>query len=835
MKNKSIRGIEEIRNELGSIKDEIEKKKIDSDKKVDEFIADLETSVDNIEQQIDQKVGGIESEIRQNLNVASTSSKTFLDTLSHHRKVTRAAFRSILLVFFVFLSGLIVLGVPSNEARILLFTTLIVAFSLIYYSIKETIELNSKNMENALNPFSADLSLKDLVTPKIPLEKMPRLDKLRQVFGGVLASISKVIPGVNNAYTELTLLAKFGKKVKEFKSTLEHYNIKLISDPPFFDNLEKYAPAEARIIDDESLWEEIIVKKITSELEHSQPNISNDVISLLYKEHNDRDTQNTFRKIKEDEKELKNLANIIFDSGRLTKPPGNLNYDVEDVHVLLKNFEDFDLSQANNLLSIALRQLDYIQSYRDFLLKNGIKVDIAPTIKFVLEKVDKNVNSFEGQVIDLAYKFGQNCYKNILSSRDLTDGFARASVSIKFNSEISLRKIACELSSNHVAVAVIRAYQEKKKERGGEFVTLEDLVKDLDLINSIIKKRNEIDFKFLESELKEGKWYDSTSDYLKAMIENMKKELKTQIEKVEKFIILKDAVRKTFEEVKIGTIEKAIDAQVFSAYLIMSSASSGELAPLIDTLSLRDLEKPEERRWEWKDNSTTDRIKKQYGVKPRYDFMKYSHSTWVGILKRGEPFTEFKNNFLEDLKKVLEKEKKILEKTGRKFNIGLVIQRITPSKYSFGILDDVPEDINIKDLEIARYVAKLASDHISEEEQASVMTFDRDVDLLKILDTKSIFELIRVENDDITGKESKTLESDSLKKEVLSELKTRLEVKSFKSLALDLAGNAIPENSVLDVLASVFSKNNLRRANTFSKRLVNILKELAVLYELQHR
>jgi hypothetical protein len=81
----------------------------------------------------------------------------------------------------------------------------------------------------------------------------------------------------------------------------------------------------------------------------------------------------------------------------------------------------------------------------------------------------------------------------------------------------------------------------------------------------------------------------------------------------------------------------------------------------------------------------------------------------------------------------------------------------------------------------------------------------------------------------------KTLESDSLKKEILSELKAKLGATSFRSLAQDLAKDAIPENNVFNIVGNVFLKNNLKRANIFSKRFVNVLKKLAVIYELQRR
>lgn len=824
---KNLKGAEEIRKDLESIKKEIGNRKNQSDKEAKEFLIDLDASISKKVSEIENQKRELESKIKQNFDKAYGAGKKFVGAFKNYHKIMMSVFRGILIAFFLSVISVILLVFHGNVFSIISIIFSVIIFFVFYRKIVKITKFGTKEMEDAVKIFGTSPSLRDFKIPqRIQTEKTSRLAKLRQVFGGLLVSVGKFIPGIDTAYVELTLLAKFQKNVKEFESTLEYYNIKLISDPHFFENLKKYAPAGVRIIDDESFWEKAIVEKITSELKRDQRDISNDVIKLLYKEHNGRNTRSIFRTIREDKKALKNLASLLFRSERLTKAPGTLSYDPEDVSTLLKSVEDFDLSQVNNLLSKTIRQLGYIRSYKDYLEMNGIRVDFNPTLRFTLEKVDSNISSFEGQIIDLCYKFGLICFKKI-TSKELSEGFARASISIKFNSEVSLRKPACEISSNYLAVAVIRAYFEKVKERVGELATLEDLLKDLSKINSFIKKRNDIDSKFLESKLKEGKWYDSTSDYLKAYVEEKAKELKTEIEKVHKYKVLEEAIRKTFEQVKIVTIEKAIDAQVFSAYLIMTHSTAGGFAPLIDKLSLRDLEKIPERRWEFKNKDTIEEIKTMYGVTPRYDFMKYSRSTWVGVLDKGEEFTEFKNNFLGNLKKAL-------KKTKLEFNIGLVLQRITPSKYSFGILDDVPENVNIKDLEIARYVARLASDHIPREEQASVMTFDRDVDLLKILNKKSIFELIRVENDDITDRERKILESQSLKKEVLSELETKLGVKSFKSLALDLAKNVIPEHDISRVVTNVF-KNELRRANILSNRFVNVLKDLAVLYELQRK
>jgi len=828
---KNRRGEEEIRKELESLKGEIKEAKTESEKEAKDFLTDLNDTIDEKVSEIESQKNVLESEIKGHYDRALEAGKQFYDTLEKYNKKVVNTFRFVLFAFFLsVISVILLIYAITNLIRdyaIILGGLVAFIFLIFYWRVSEFTKISLEKIKDTIKIFGTSPSIRDIKATNITREKKSKLDKLGNTLGGFLALIGKTVLGLDKWFNEYTLLVKYRRKVKEFESTLDYYNLKT-SNPDLLSDIGKSAPAKAEIVDDPSYWEDIIVEKIIEDLPRDLYEISNETIYILYKEHYGEDTRSIFRKIKEDEKALKSLASILFSSGRLTRPPGTLSYDVEDVCVLIKNVEHFDFSQINNLLSKALRQLDYVQSYKDFLEKNGIKTNSKPTIKFVLEKVDNSTNSFEEQVIDLAYKFGLDCYGHILQSKELVDGFARASVSIKFNSEISLRSSACKISSNYLAVAVIRAYYEKTKQRGTEFVTLEDLIKDTNMINLFIKNRDDIEFRFLESQLKEGKWYDSPSAYLKAFLDEMKVELKTQIEKVQKYIILKEAVRKTFEQVKIGTVDKAIDAQVFSAYLIMSSSSVGRLAPIIDALSLRDLEKPKERRWEWKDQHVIQEIKNQYGVRPRHDFMKFSDSTWVGVLEKGESFTGFKNNFLADLNKMF-------QKTGEEFNIGLVLQRISPSKYSFGILEDAPENVSTKDLEIAQYVARLASDHVPEEEQVSIMTFDKDVDLLRILDTKSVFELIRVENDDIIDKERKILEGPSLREDVLRALEIKFDAKSFKSLALDLAKNVIDGNEVATVVEGVFEKFDLRRASMFSKRLVNVLQELAVLYEIQRR
>ncbi|NJD53844.1 MAG: hypothetical protein FIB07_13365 [Candidatus Methanoperedens sp.] len=209
--------------------------------------------------------------------------------------------------------------------------------------------------------------------------------------------------------------------------------------------------------------------------------------------------------------------------------------------------------------------------------------------------------------------------------------------------------------------------------------------------------------------------------------------------------------------------------------------------------------------------------------------MNFSNSTRIGVLDKGEKFLEFKNNFLNDLKIIL----KLEEKSG----IGLVVQRITPSIYSFGQLE-YEDLVEIKDLDIANYIALLAGDHIPEADQASVIRLDKDVDLFEIVNMKSIYELIKVKGEDSAGNERKILESLDLKKKILEKLGTDL-----KSLALDIGSGVRSKEEITPIIRDVLeysfsSQLGLRgkakdRANLLSKRFSDVLEQLSLLYKMQ--
>ena len=179
------------------------------------------------------------------------------------------------------------------------------------------------------------------------------------------------------------------------------------------------------------------------------------------------------------------------------------------------------------------------------------------------------------------------------------------------------------------------------------------------------------------------------------------------------------------------------------------------------------------------------------------------------------------------------------------FDIGLVILRISPTKYSLGILDDsqICDVVNIKNLDFGDYIARLASDDVDFSEQASVIQIENDVNILSVLDEYSLYELIRIEGEDSDSTERKILEQKELKQQILKEIDIQTRIRDLKSLALELGKNRLRKETITpliqEILYAHFSKTEglkrsaLNRSEILSQRLVDILTHLALIYEIR--
>lgn len=365
---------------------------------------------------------------------------------------------------------------------------------------------------------------------------------------------------------------------------------------------------------------------------------------------------------------------------------------------------------------------------------------------------------------------------------------------------------------------------------------MSELINDIGLIEQNLSNLNDKDFQFLKSQLKEGNWYDNSASFMIDFIETKTYELKNELSKLENYKIINEVIKQIFRKVKIGTIDKAIDSQAFGAYLIMSKKGQGSLLTLVDKLSIRNSGHPNyDKRWEMKRSKDVNAIQKDYKVQPAYDFINFSDSTRIGILHKGESFIQFQNNFLKDMKTML-------SDTNQTFESGLIIQRISPSKYSFGILEDedLPINVNIKNLDIAEYMTRLASRYVSTEEQMVIGGLEKDIDLFEVIKTKTISEFIRQKNDDLKKAEIDTLDSLTFERDLIDHLED-IGVNSLYSLAVDLHNKTISKKDVSNAFEHVIQKHYdktpglkriaKQRSKILSERFCIVLDGIGSIYE----
>ncbi len=869
----SKKSFRDIQGEVSSYIDEIGSEKQSVEQELTSLFANVENSFENAQNQIEQinsSLSGDEIEleklVRSRLGTATSSVANAIESLSTMNHQIKYRYNQLILpvllligcIFTISLFGYIVNILPFLGISIMGFSLLhliiLIVIGCSLFSMWNSYQSVENSFDDSFESLNKNKSLIAQQNWKVNRRRVhkqkftntkPFFTQASRVMDTLIVNIGKSVPLISQAFDELTLLTRYRTFVENFRIALNYYG--LCRNPEFFNTLKQFAPADVQIIDDESIWERSIVDEIIIQLRGEGIKASQNLILLLFYEHNGQDTKKIFREILNSHNDLHALSQILINNRIIVDPPPYYQYQPNDVIRILASIDAFDLTEINRIVSNKIRQMDYINSYIDFLVSNGINLQFKLTLRYIIDEQKAQTDNFAMQVIDLAYKIGTDALSEIYSlSDEYCHGFANASISLKFSNELSMRGPACQRSADDMTTSIIRAYYEKSNDfNRAEPVLLIELIQDLELIELEYSKRNSDDFKFLKSELNEGKWFDSSGSYLKKFIETSAEEIKENISKIEKFSILQDVLKENFQNADIDSIEKAIDAQIFGAYIIMFDSRCGNLKDLVDSLSIRDLESQDpDKKWGYKSQDQIKQIKRKYGMPPKYDFINFSRSTRIGVLGENESFSDFEKNILSDLKILLRISHPNLG--SEKFDIGLVIHKITLSKYCLGLLDDndISEIVTIKNLDFANYISKLASDHVPPEKQASVLRFEEKVDLFQTINYKSIYEIIRSENDDLKPKEKKILTRDDLKEDILDALESNLGVNGFRALAFDL-NKRIPKEKVSKVVENVLYdryvqesgliRNARIRAKIQSERFADSFEKLSLLYELQKR
>jgi hypothetical protein len=643
------------------------------------------------------------------------------------------------------------------------------------------------------------------------------------------------VPVINKTYSAINTVVNRRQRVNAFMAAMEYYNL----SPDYGKGVYSITKLTKHLssLTNESDWDSTISNEISTSLKKGGMGTSSEIILMLYREHSGTDTRSLYRSIKESDNELCELSNVLIYSRRLVDMPNSDLHNPEDIIPILKLIDYFSISEINKILSKVIRLLGYLTSYVEFLVKNGIDVDFNPNIEFIVAEISDIDDKFEKQIIELSCKIGYKALSKQYIQGELLDGFVNGSISIKFHDEVSLRELACKCSGNDNSTAVIKAYYDKNKEVNRQnIVYLSELINDIGLIQQNLSNSKDKDFQFLKTQLKEGKWYDNSASFMIDFIETKTCELKNQLSKLENYKIINEVIRDIFRKVKIGTIDKAIDSQAFGAYLIMSKKGQGSLLTLVDKLSIRNSGHPDlDKRWEMKRSKDINVIRRDCKVESSYDFINFSDSTRIGILHKGESFIEFQNNFLGDMRTML-------SNSNQTFESGLIIQRISPSKYSFGILEDedLPINVNMKNLDIAEYLTRLASRYVTTEEQMIIGGLEKDIDLFEIIKTKTISEFIRQKNDDLKKIEIDTLDSPAFERDLMNHLEN-MGVNSLYSLAVDMHNKIVSKEDVVHLFEYVIEKHYKKtpglqrvakqRSEILSERFCLVLDGIGLIYE----
>ena len=168
------------------------------------------------------------------------------------------------------------------------------------------------------------------------------------------------------------------------------------------------------------------------------------------------------------------------------------------------------------------------------------------------------------------------------------------------------------------------------------------------------------------------------------------------------------------------------------------------------------------------------------------------------------------------------------------------IIRITPSKYSFGAMDDI-SDAQVKDMSISKFIARMAMGYTNDLEKTALTVLDKNVNLFKVIEQYSIFELVTLKMS-VVGSYGKFLKQDKLKKAILFKLLDLYGIESFKDLGYlvkdDESWKKEIQQNLLEVFKSEYiidSKNTLvktKKLELFVIALIGAAEDLALIYDI---
>lgn len=602
-------------------------------------------------------------------------------------------------------------------------------------------------------------------------------------------------PLLSGCYEEVRFLADWNNICDDVKDALNFYKLDFGNA---LDDIDRSSDARLRIQNNERNNEKYILNYIADKNIIGGNPFDSSILQFLFDHYKARNTKVKWDEIRQNQDQLEVVGDIIYQSKLVDLDSNSLNLD--GFILILEKAEYFNWRDIEHYCSSYQRIVKELGVINNELRKQGVNIS----------------NEFKRNEIISVIKFNDDFKSNLLHiltselENNLTlerkPAFVSAIMALILHPDSRFKEIVCRNAANDESVTILLAYLELKRKMQSDMqeIKISDLFDNRDMIDAIEQKVFGIeDFDHelyhrhntLKDYLYDGGWFNDEFLLIQEGFERKNKEIEKCLEEIQegrKYKIIQRIIENNFENINVNVIDKAIDAKLFSVYMILTHSTKGPLVPILKKL-----------RADGKSEEYIKSVEEDYRIalkqngKPKYVFDNYTKGTFIGVIDREKSFSEFREEFIHDVRRMIyidrgipfdsEYDSNEQLKEECDLNMGYFILRITPSKYNFGIDD---EFITTRDIDIARKVAGMLNrvNALKYSEKATMEVFDNSIDLLEFVNQYSVFELMEKDGGNIPHKYVKFLKTERLKEALFSSLKEHgSEVDNFKDLAIEIS------------------------------------------------
>ncbi len=656
----------------------------------------------------------------------------------------------------------------------------------------------------------------------------------QSTLGSIISDINEVLfqyterfPLIKDWYQKCRTFAKWSNTCDEIDKSLRYFGIFLTDE---IDKI-RYNPSWISKIENDEISREKHVMNQLANVDSVRIKFGYQTLNLLFENYKGKNTRVNWEAVKNNDSQLNSLANIAYNSGLIQYNAKILQLD--EFKMILKKTDDFDVHKIFLNCLLFQRVTTEILLLNDDLERQGIHIESGLGKSKVVQLINFD-KPFEENLISIL--------TNELSLSISSDNkwvSIEAIIALLLSSDSRFRDLVCRNAAYDNCVIQLMSYLELKKRKVEERqeIFISDLYWTSEscryLEQQIDGNSNDFDpivhqkFQIYKKALSGGRWIDD--DILLTQETFMTKiaELAVKVDKQyegKKYQILHKIIEKNLENININIVDKAIDAKLFSTYVILTHSTDGPLVECIGKLNAYDKAKDE-----------VENIEEKYGIsicrdgKPKYHFENYLKGTLIGIIDEKTSFSQFKDEFISDLQKIFDYEENELNVNERNWNLGIVLLRIIPSKYSFG-MDD--RRIRTRDLHVARKITRLLNkaEILSIPEKAALEVFDKSVDLLDVINHQTIYNIVYYEGMKVPKAYENLLKSEDLKTSLFSRLEGNA-ITSLKELAIEIkrhGGNDDTKKYYLRLFNTVLASEYYKQAGKSieNSRMINISNDL---------